>query len=245
MTETKQPEWWTEHTICSYDVDPQLTARLPSMCRFMQEAAYRHAEHLDLGHAALAEKNMGWVLARQRIEVGELPRWGDTVKLRTWPSGIDRLFFYRDFEITDGSGALVLQASTAWFMIDLEKRERVSASLYLNGEHPIGSKVFDAKLARLNGCVGAKGGAVAVNQGDLDMNGHVNNVRYIEWVLNSLSLEFHQSHTLKGLEANYLAEAVYGRDIFVCTDETAPPLNLGHSIVAGCDELCRLRTRWA
>ncbi|MCF7817971.1 MAG: hypothetical protein K9M54_08820 [Kiritimatiellales bacterium] len=243
MIGNKQPEWLTEHAICSYDVDPQLTVRLPSLCRFMQEAAYRHAEHLELGHAALAEQKMGWVLARQRIEIGQLPKWGDTVKLRTWPSGIDRLFFYRDFEITDGSGVLVLQASTAWFVIDLEKRERVPSGFYLNVDRPVGPKVFDAKLGRLKECAGVKGDSVAVNHGDLDMNGHVNNVRYIEWVLNSLTLEFHQSHTLKELEVNHLAEAVYGHDVAVCTEETAP-LHFAHSIVAGCTELFRARTVW-
>jgi acyl-ACP thioesterase len=92
-----QPEWKTQQVICSYDVDPQLQVRLPVLCRFMQEAAYHHAEHLDLGHSHLSARRLAWVLARQRIVVEQLPQWGDTVRLRTWPSGRDRLFFYRDF----------------------------------------------------------------------------------------------------------------------------------------------------
>jgi medium-chain acyl-[acyl-carrier-protein] hydrolase len=68
----------------------------------MQESAYLHAEHLGVGHTQLAPLQMSWVLSRMRIEISRWPKWGDTVRLRTWPSGRDRLFYYRDFEIKDG-----------------------------------------------------------------------------------------------------------------------------------------------
>ncbi|MEA2069350.1 MAG: thioesterase [Verrucomicrobiota bacterium] len=244
MTGNKQLEWRSKHVICSYDVDPRLTARLPVLCGFMQEAAYHHAEHLDLGHSHLSAKNMGWVLARQRIEIHRLPKWGEAVKVRTWPSGRDRLFFYRDFEISDRAGNLILQAATAWFMIDIEKRERVHSGFYLGSDLPAaGSKVFSSKLGRLKSCGCGDGESMAVNYGDLDMNGHVNNVRYIEWVLNSLPLEFHQAHGLQSLEVNYLAEAVYGHSVSICTDE-ADPLHFNHGIWAGEAELFRARSVW-
>jgi len=243
MLNGKQTEWHTEHTICSFDVDPQLTARLPALCCFMQEAAYQHAEHLGLGQALLASKNWGWVLARQRIEINQLPKWGDTIKLRTWSSGRDRLFFYRDFEITDGDGRCVLQASTAWFVIDIEKRERLSSAVYLKHDLPVGDKVFASKLGRVNGCECKEGKPITVNYGDLDMNGHVNNVRYMEWVLDSLPLKFHQTHALQSVEVNYLAEAVYGHVVSVCSKAT-DPLDLVHSITTNGSALFHARTRW-
>ena len=138
LTTGIQAEWRTEDTVCSYDVDPHQTARLPSLCRFMQEAAYHHAENLELGHSFLSEHGMGWVLARQRIEVEHLPRWGEIVHIRTWPSGRDRLFFYRDFELTDGRGEGILRASYAWSLIDIDKRERVHPAHYLHAEIPEG-----------------------------------------------------------------------------------------------------------
>jgi medium-chain acyl-[acyl-carrier-protein] hydrolase len=241
---TKQPEWRTEHTICSFDIDPQLTARLPVLCGFMQEAAYHHAEHLGLGHTGLSAKSLGWVLARQRIEVDHLPKWGDAVKIRTWPSGRDRLFFYRDFEMTDGDGRLILLASTAWFVIDIKKRERVHPDLYLNADLPeVGTRVFSTKLGRLKSCGGAGGEPISVNYGDLDMNGHVNNVRYIEWVLNQLPLEFHQSRSIQSLEVNYLAEAVYGHKVSVCSEEAGPG-TYAHAVRTNGTDLFRAQSTW-
>lgn len=239
----KQPEWRSEHIICSYDVDPQQTARLPALCRFMQEAAYHHAEHLGLGHALLAGKGLAWVLARQRIEAAGLPKWGDTVCIRTWPSGRDKLFFYRDFEITDRAGTRLVAASNAWSLIDLVKRERVHPEIYLDAAVPEGAKVLETRLSRLKGGAGRHGFSMPVTCGDLDLNGHVNNVRYIEWILNGLPLEFHERHLIKVLECNYLAEAVCGQSVSVCCEESGL-LEFSHSIRSGEMELFRARSVW-
>lgn len=243
MSNSFQPEWTSEHVIRSYDVDPQMKACIASLCRFMQEIAYQHAEHLELGHSHLSAKKQGWVLARQRIEISTLPEWGDQITLRTWPSNRDRLFFYRDFEMTDAEGHLILQASTAWFMIDLEKRERISPAWFRGADFPIGPKLFSEKPGRLRsgGCSG--GALIPVNYGDLDMNGHVNNIRYIEWVMNNMPLEFHQGHSLKSLEVNYLAEAVYGHSVSVCRHEVSP-LVYDHGVLAAGTELFRARSIW-
>lgn len=244
MIENLKPEWRTEQTICSYDVDPHQTARLPALCRFMQEAAYHHAEHLGLGHSFLAAKGMAWVLARQRIQIDHLPKWGDRVHIRTWPSGRDRLFFYRDFGVTDGAGNRILIASNAWALIDLEKRERVHPDTYLKLDIPEGEKVFDSKLGRVQGSEGADRLSIPVTYGDLDLNGHVNNVRYIEWILNHLPLDFHSTHTLVELEINFLGEARYGQTVFVCSTE-CEPLNFAHTVKVRDTELVRARTVWA
>jgi acyl-ACP thioesterase len=244
MSGSKQPKWRTEHTICSYDVDPCGIARLSSLCRFMQEAAYHHAEHLGLGHVGLSDKGLAWVLARQRITTDQLPTWGGKVKIRTWPSGRDRLFFYRDFEITGEAGDPVLRSTTAWFVIDIGKRERVHSDIYLSTDLPPVICECAAKPVRLKGSDCSFSQPVTVDYGDLDMNGHVNNVRYIEWILNSLPLEFHQSHMLKELQVNYLTEALYDDRLSVCRKETEP-LRFAHAIRNGGEELFRARSVWA
>jgi len=243
MSGSLKPEWKTEHAICSYDVDPHQTARLPALCRFMQEAAYHHAEHLGLGHAFLIDRSMAWVLARQRIEIEYLPKWGDTVHITTWPSGRDKLFFYRDFEITDQTGKRMVTASNAWSLIDIEKRERIHPEIYLDLEIPEGAKVFGSRLSRLKGCGSDDGFTLPVTYGDLDLNGHVNNVRYIEWLLNALPLGFHEMHVIQVLECNYLAEAVYGQSVSVCSEDSGP-LEFSHSIRSDEVELFRASSVW-
>ena len=208
----------------------------------MQEEAYSHAEHSGLGYSHLSPLNIAWVLSRMRIEVDQLPKWGDTVKLRTWPSGRDRLFYYRDFEITGGDGMTLMRASTAWFVIDYEKRARIIPDWWTTAEYPIGPKILESKLARLKsgGCKG--GDSMSVNYGDLDQNGHVSNIRYIEWILNSLPLEFHQVNEIQSLEVNYLSEAMYGHSVSICEKHDGATMN--HGIIAGGTDLFRARSVW-
>jgi acyl-ACP thioesterase len=243
MTSRKPPEWQTEQEICSYDVDPHRTVRLPALCRFMQEAAFHHAEQLGLGRTFLTEEKLGWVLSRQRIAVGRLPKWGEQVSIRTWPSGRDKLFFYRDFEITDGAGARILAASNAWTLIEMETHGRAHPGRYLTVEIPEMPGVFDSKLRRLRSVDGAVADSVAVTYGDLDVNGHVNNVRYIEWILNSLPQSFHEAHCLQALELNFLAEAVYGQTVLVGSTESRPG-QFDHVIRSGETELFRAQSIW-
>ena len=243
MNGTLNPVWRTQHTIASYDADPRRRAGLPALCRFMQEAAYQHAAHLGLGHADLARRNLGWVLARQRIDIGQLPRWEDTVQIRTWPSGRDRLFFYRDFEITDDSGKMLLRAATAWSLIDIEKRMKAASDIYMDVDLPECKPVFDVRPKRLKGIAHTEGERVSVSYGDLDLNGHVNNVRYIEWMLNQFSRGFHELHMIRKLECNYLAEAVYGRRVSVYADETESK-RYNHTIMSEEMELFRAHSTW-
>ena len=231
-----------EFEVRSFDVDTSCTARLPVFCKYMQEAAYYHAEHFGLGHSHLSSLNMAWVLSRMRVEVDRLPKWGETVKLRTWPSGRDRLFYYRDFEITDGDGKRLMQASTAWFIIDYIKRERILPDWWTTSGLPIGPKVFTSKLGRLKSCGCVGGEPMSVNYGDLDQNGHVSNIRYVEWILNGLPLEFYQTHTVQSLEVNYLAEAVYGHSVSICGKHDGQTIN--HGIIADGTDLFRAQSVW-
>ena len=83
-----------------------------------------------------------------------------------------------------------------------------------------------------------------VTYGELDLNGHVNNVRYIEWILNHLPRDFHGTHRLMELEINFLGEALYGQTVFVCSTEIEP-LYFAHAVKVGDMELVRARTAWA
>jgi len=80
---------------------------------------------------------------------------------------------------------------------------------------------------------------------DLDTNEHVNNVRYIDWIYETFTLEFLRSHHLRQLEINYLAEAFYGQSIAVTTQKSAENTFI-HTVAeqSGDTALCRARTVW-
>jgi acyl-ACP thioesterase len=100
---------WTEsHRICSYEVDITRRLTMESILRNFQEAAWNHAEHLQLGYSHLRGNNQAWVLSRMTVRVQTYPHWDQAVTIRTWPRGSQSLFALRDFEMLDKNGRQLL-----------------------------------------------------------------------------------------------------------------------------------------
>ena len=85
---------------------------------------------------------------------------------------------------------------------------------------------------------------VAVRYSDIDVNGHVNNSRYIGWLMDAHAMALHRSHTVKSIEVNYLGETVVGDRLSMLSKE-ATPGEYWHSMVkADGAEACRGRIEW-
>ena len=183
--------WKDDYTIHSYEVDPNGCVTLPMLCQFMQESAWKHAQHLGVGYSDLMRKNLLWVLFRQLIAIDSFPKWGDAIQVHTWPTGRDRLFCYRDFKLLKGQNHAFGAATTAWFAIDAVKRKPQRTDSYFDvviegAEHVLARKPTKIGPLRSGDWVRS----TKIGYKDLDINEHVNNVRYVELILESLPFEF-------------------------------------------------------
>ena len=246
MTLAMTSVWKDEYKVHSYEVDVKGNATVPILCQFMQESAWNHAEHLGVGFSHLMEKNLIWVLSRQLVKINSFPKWGETIKIYTWPTAKDRLFCYRDFRILDKYDSVIAIATTAWFAIDLLNRKPQSPDSYFQIELNDPVRVLPEKLNKIKSLTTQKRTKlVRVGYKDLDVNEHVNNVRFVEWILDSFSLNFQKAHNLQEIEINYLSEAFYNDEISV-SYEGVGNLTFLHSLYTTNNntELCRVRTLW-
>jgi len=238
--------WKDDYTIHSYEVDPKGCVTLPMLCQFMQESAWQHAQHLGVGYSHLMEKNLLWVLSRQLISINSFPQWGDTIRVETWPTGNDRLLCYRDFRLLNERHQVFGVATTAWFVIDAIKRRPQRTDSYFaiaieDAEHVFSRK--PAKIAPLKSRDRLR--HISVGYKDLDINGHVNNVRYVEWILEGFPFEFQKHHRVEEMEISYLLEARCDDTITICC-ERKNAFSFLHTLIRANDgaELCRAKTKW-
>ncbi len=208
-----------EFSIASYNADFEGKGTLQALMQFLQEIAWEHAEHLDLGFSHLLEQNLVWVLARLKIKVFEFPNWQDKIKVKTWAAGKDNLYWYRDFYIYDANENIIAKATTTWIIINLETRRPHRADKMFNVEIKNKDRAFEEKLGKLPSvnCDEVRYNK-KVAYSDLDLNDHVNNVKYIEWILDSYPLPFFKENKIDTIEVNFLAEAMYGDNVFVNSD---------------------------
>lgn len=177
------------------------------MLYFAQEAATSHCDLLALDWNTLAQKRLFWAVIRHRLQVSRPAVAGDVLTVETWPMPTTRSAFPRATAAYDQNGQLVFQCISLWILMDMDTRAMVlpgKSGIALNGllrgsELTAPSSIlpkaaesfFDRKVCYT----------------DLDRNGHVNNTRYLDWVDDLLSSQFHQAHTLKELSICYLSEA--------------------------------------
>ena len=241
------PVWKDEYTIHYFQVDVRSNATLVVLCQFMQESAWNHAEHLGLGFSHLSKMDFIWILSRQLLKIYSYPKWGDVIQVQTWPTGKDKLFCYRDFRILDSAGSTIGEATTSWFVIDLTSRKPQRTDSYFHVDLPNDvARVFPGKLNRLNPVSQTDHTRmIQVTYGDLDINEHVNNVRYIDWILNTLPFDHLKTHILAEFEINYLSESSYNDEILIGYVENKKS-EFYHRLVRNRDktDLCRARTVW-
>lgn len=205
---------------------------LDRLFSMMQEAASAHAEVLGTGAELLDDLSYVFLLNAVSLRLQSYPKWGETIKIRTWCREIVSLYFMRDFQIETTSGRRIGEATSAWFLTDKHTHRPIRPTaidqLIQHYEYPEESALgFNARRFR-------KGQLAFPEQEpfrkfadftDLDRNMHVNNTRYIAWA-NDYYYHHHgieEARALLGIDINYLAEVKYGEKVHMLAtilDET-------------------------
>jgi len=236
--------WQDEYLVNWYEADLTGQAKLSSICNYLQESAWRHANHLGFGFQDAQARNEVWVIIGLMLKVLRYPGWGETIKVETWPKGIDRLFAFRDFRMMDKDGLVIGAATSSWMILDITTRrprpvEIVRDMLHLATRQDILDKNpphlqpphQPEKLYSRN-----------VRFSELDFNGHVNNTRYIDWCMDAFPAEWHRVHKVDTLTINYLSE-VRGTDTIALLSDSSSKDGIRLQGIRESDEKAIFRAR--
>jgi acyl-ACP thioesterase len=225
---------WSESCLVRFGaVDKSDSMTLNSIFNFFQEAAISHAESLGVGREAMARTNQVWLLSRMSVQVDRRPRFGETVTVRTWPRGAEKLFTRRDYDILDVNGQAAIRASSSWLIVDIVKRR------------PLRPQSLLESMPRNEGLDALPAAAVGLEENpslqkcseypalytNVDANGHVNNISYIRWIEDAINPELLEQAKQIRMDINYLNEILRNEitGIWVApiettsTGETLPP----------------------
>lgn len=130
----KNPPFVIDYPVRLNDISVDAKLRSWSLFDYLQNAAGRHADQLGLGLKQLRKTDLSWVLSRIRIKMDDFPDYEDVLRITTYPSGFDRLFAYRQFELTSAvTGKRFGVAGSAWLTLNPENFRPVSPAKYLSG----------------------------------------------------------------------------------------------------------------
>lgn len=182
----------------------------------MLNAADFHSNDRGYGMHYLNTIHRTWVLSRLVIEMADMPVAYDKFAIDTWVDGVMRFFTSRNFAVKSPDGQKVYgYGRSVWALIDTETRQPADIfevkggliSEYLETEKqcPI-DKPGRAKMGTEAHLVRT----IDTYYNDVDVNGHINSVKYIEHVLDLFDLDWYRQHRLQRFEIAYVAEAHQG-----------------------------------
>ena len=244
------PRLTTEPTLGDFHLDCTGRVRAATLCDLLQAAATTHAEKLGVGMPALREQGVTWMLARLDIVFANWPARQSALTLATWPSGVrGHVVCCRDFDMRDASGRAILRATSEWVTVNFETRRlaRLSPAL-MTLAPPDAPRVDIDPMPDLEGAAFAPSGEcrIPVRRADLDVNRHVNNVHYVEWLLEPLS-DAAYGRVLRRLSISYHAEALAGDEVTSRVSEALLPdggVATAHTLCRGDTLLTKATCLW-
>ena len=199
-----------EYLLRACNCDLGRTWRPSAMLEAMQETAGEHCARLGLPRAVLDARGVIWVLSRLRVEMERLPVIGETIAVETWPLAAKHMFFPRATAFCDGEGRRIGAALSLWVLMDLRTRRITRDDFVL--EHLPENADLSAPTALPASVrplpVPAEEGRLRAQFIDLDLNGHVNNARYLDWCCNALGVETLRESEIRAFDVNYDAEVL-------------------------------------
>src|SRR4030042_4531994 len=104
MADSVMLQFEKEYRVHVYETDPDERVNLFSLFDYMKDIAAEHAIKLGFGRDDLLKRNHFWVLSRMYAEISNWPFRGETIIVKTWPSGTENVFALRFFEIRFADG---------------------------------------------------------------------------------------------------------------------------------------------
>ena len=201
-----------ERVVSCYEADSNHNFRPTAMLDLMQEAAGRDASVLGFGYDEMISENTAWVLSRTRVCFHKCPKWRDSVVLKTWHKGANRIFYLRDFLLESPEGELLISATTSWLIIDLATRRMVrNTTLAENFDNSEMGDAIEEQAGKVMLPKGLEPELVHTHKvvwSDIDTNGHVNNVKYAVWALDAVDYDILKEKSLKEMLINYDTEVM-------------------------------------
>ena len=202
-----------KHRLTCYETDAAWRLKPASFMNMAQEAAGCHAVELGFGYDDLIAKNTAWILSRVNIKFVDTPVWRDDITLTTWHKGANRLFFLRDFILTDSEGRERVKATTSWLVLNLETRRLVRDPMLMEEGTVCSEDVIETPADKVQMPKDVEPELAlehVVAYSDVDMNAHTNNAMYMQWAMDAVDYETASTRPVKEVTINFNHETKAG-----------------------------------
>ena len=181
--------------------------KLPSLILLSLQVSGSQSTQLGVSDKEIIEKyNLVWIITEYDIDVIRLPRFAEEMTIETEALSYNRLFCYRRFTIYDESGQAIIQMLASFALMDRDSRKvhSVDPEMVAPYQSEFSKKIIRGpKYTDLDNPTSKD---YHVRFYDLDMNGHVNNSKYLDWIFEVMGADFLMDHIPQKINLKYVKE---------------------------------------
>jgi acyl-ACP thioesterase len=238
--------------VSAADVDYRDRIHWHSLFGMLQEAAGRNAEEYDWGASSMDAHAASWIILRMSVRMRRLPKFCEQVSIATWSRGYRRLYFLRDFIISDGEGVEIGSATSVWIAVDKGSRRPLRPERFdaVSAVASVDRKALFEEALQIEPL--SKRPSVkeeSVNKilkyadfSEIDRNFHVNNTRYVAWSMDAANFMELMKCDILSIDINYLCEIKHKDKVDIVFASEGPEIRVD-GIVSQTGKLafcCRL-----
>lgn len=210
------------YTVQTYDIDKRRRMTVAALVKQMQEAAMQNVMEMKVSVWDMEADHLSWVLLKKKLRINRLPMIGERIRFYTCPTGFQKVFTFRDYKVFDENDELIAYSSSSWLLLDTQTRrmKRIPPHIlaFEKDMPPLSEQLVrpDFKIPVLTQIDHSTN--FRVNWHDLDFNGHLNNVYYLQWMMESLPDDLLENGTLKAFDIQYKVESNW-KDQTLCESQ--------------------------
>mgnify|MGYP001214788815 CR=1 FL=1 len=190
------------------DTDRYNSWKLSAFYIAMEQVSAHHVAIQNYSNESLILQNRTWVLSRNRIKFLRSPTAGETVSILTWAKGLrQKILYVRDYEFRDASDNVIALASSAWLVVDLVSRRFLPPAISQVEMPLLDRESISEELGRIAHPANLREVyQIRATYSNIDFLNHVNNARYLDWVMDAFPMDFHARYAPDWLQINYSNE---------------------------------------
>ena len=209
--------------VSNNDVDKRFKLKVSAIFRYFQDVALKATETLGVDSISLSKRNIDWVITRMSVEIKRLPDCNEEITVHTYPGKDMAMLYPRYFFVTDSKGEVIIRSASIWALINNETRKVIVDRDVISKLPP---ETHESQMALPEKIALPENSNFiekrTIHYSDLDFNSHMNNVRYVELLMDTHDSAFYETHRLESITLNYMKEIKEKETVDIFTDASIP-----------------------
>jgi len=238
-----------EYLIHYYEIGLDRRLKPSVLVRYFEDIAILHSSEAGFTIRYYDEMNRGFMLLNWDIKVFEWPEFNSTIKIITEPTTFKRYLANREYLVKNAEDKVLMEAKSVWVFADTQTRKPVAVPPEIFTGFGVAKDSYKNFNLLTNVRTVPKENIyteIKIVNSDFDTNNHVNNIRYIEWAIDSLPKEWNNGYIINRINVNYKRELYTEERVELVTqiNESDNILMTNHSFYTNNIDICHIEFEW-